>query len=86
MRWIRCWEQTSLTRGLKPLIRDGLVQAMPGADRRQKILSLTPKGSELYRQAEKDWLRAQSYIHQQLGQDKAGALVEMNDALVALRN
>lgn len=77
--------QTTLTRGLKPLIRDGLVQAEPGLDRRQKILSLTPKGMDLYQQAEKSWRRAQEYMHKSLGRDLAEQMIEMNTALVALR-
>ena len=77
--------QTTLTRGLKPLIRDGLIQAEPGLDKRQKILSLTPQGKDLYRRAEKSWRRAQDYMRQKLGADLAEQMIEMNTALVALR-
>ena len=41
----------SLSRVLAPLIREGYVAQRPGAvDRRQRLLSLTPKGEELDRQ------------------------------------
>lgn len=77
--------QTTLSRGLKPLIRDGFIQAEPGLDKRQKILSLTPQGKELYQRAEKSWRRAQEYMRRRLGADLAGQMIEMNSALVALR-
>ncbi len=78
-------DQTTLSRGLKPLIRDGLIQVETGEDRRQKILSLTGKGIDLYRHAEPKWLRAQQYIHDKLGQKKVNQMIEMNTALVSLR-
>ena len=79
-------EQTTLTRGLKPLIRDGLIQVEPGLDRRQKILSLTMKGKNLYRLAEKKWRRAQKMMRERLGADMTEQMIEMNSALVALRD
>ncbi len=78
-------DQTTLTRGLKPLIRDGLIQAEPGLDRRQRILSTTTKGKDLYRRAEKRWHRAQELMRKRLGQDKTEQMMELNNALVALR-
>jgi DNA-binding MarR family transcriptional regulator len=37
-------DQSTLTRGLKPLIRDGYIQSRPGNDRRVKLLCLAPGG------------------------------------------
>lgn len=79
-------DQTTLTRGLKPLIRDGLIQVELGKDRRQKILSLTQKGTDLYRKAEKKWQGAQKYIRSSLGKEMTDQMIELNKALVALRN
>lgn len=78
-------DQTTLTRGLNPLIRDGLIQAEPGLDRRQKILSLTTKGKDLYWQAEKRWRRAQEFMRKNLGPGITEQMIEMNAVLVALR-
>jgi len=77
--------QTTLTRGLKPLIRDGLIQVEPGEDRRQKILSLTSKGEDLFCQAEKKWQRAQKYIRSKLGQEKTDQMIKLNSSIVELR-
>lgn len=78
-------DQTTLTRGLKPLIRDGLIQVQPGEDRRQKLLSLTRKGKALYAKADKKWQGAQKYIRKRLGKEKTDQMIEMNAAVVTLR-
>jgi DNA-binding MarR family transcriptional regulator len=78
--------QTTLTRGLKPLIRDGLIEVTPGTDRRQKFLTLTPAGEKLYRRAGAHWLKAQQHVRERLGQDMTDQMIELNAALVALRN
>lgn len=78
-------DQTTLSRGLKPLIRDGFIQVEPGQDRRQKVLSLTKKGKELYSQAEIKWQRAQKFIRNKLGQKMTEQMIELNNALVKLR-
>ena len=79
-------DQTTLSRGLKPLIRDGLIQARPGQDKRQKILSLTPKGKDLYQQAMKGWRRAQDTLRKSLGADITEQMIDLNTALVNLRH
>jgi len=77
--------QTTLTRGLKPLIRDGLIKVEPGEDRRQKILSLTSNGKDLFFQAEKKWQRAQKFIRRKLGQEKTDQMIKLNNSIVELR-
>jgi len=79
-------DQTTLTRGLKPLIRDGLIEVNPGTDRRQKLLTLTPAGEELHRRAQRQWLKAQQHVRERLGQNVTEQMIELNAALVALRN
>ena len=78
-------DQTSLSRALKPLIRDGLIDANPGADRRQKELSLTAKGKALYREAEEHWNKAQEYVSQVLGEESKQRLLAMSQSVVALK-
>ena len=79
-------DQTTLTRGLKPLIRDGLIEANPGTDRRQKFLTLTLAGEKLHRRAGTHWLKAQQHVRERLGQDMTDQMIELNAALVALRD
>jgi DNA-binding MarR family transcriptional regulator len=37
-------DSTTLTRNIAPLIREGLIAARPGTDRRERLLQLTVKG------------------------------------------
>lgn len=78
-------EQTTLTRGLKPLIRDGFIKMEPGMDKREKLLSLTRVGQQLYRKADKKWQHAQDAVVGKLGRKMARQMLEMNNTLIALR-
>jgi DNA-binding MarR family transcriptional regulator len=78
-------EQTTLTRGLKPLIRDGYIKSEPGLDKREKLLSLTSAGKDLYDKADKKWQQAQDAVIRKLGRKTAEQMMEMNRVLVALR-
>jgi len=78
-------EQTTLTRGLKPLVRDGYIKSAPGLDKREKLLSLTPEGKKLYRRASQKWQRAQDGVIAKLGRRTSKQMLEMNQALMALR-
>ena len=78
-------EQTTLTRGLKPLIRDGYIKSESGLDKREKLLSLTSAGKDLYDKADKKWQQAQDAVIRKLGRKTAEQMMEMNRVLVALR-
>lgn len=52
-------ERTTLTRNLRPLVRDRLVQVDEGADRRIHKVAITPKGAEAARAAFPFWRKAQ---------------------------
>jgi DNA-binding MarR family transcriptional regulator len=52
-------ERTTLTRNLRPLIRDGLVRIDEGDDRRVRKVAITPAGEEAARRAYPFWKKAQ---------------------------
>jgi DNA-binding MarR family transcriptional regulator len=52
-------ERTTLTRNLRPLLRDGLVFVEGDADRRVRRIAITPKGAEAARKAFPFWRKAQ---------------------------
>lgn len=79
-------DQTSLSRALKPLMRDGLIEANPGTDRRQKVLSLTAKGLDLYREAKGHWEEAQKSVSNKLGKESKKRLLEMSHSVVSLKD
>ena len=78
-------DQTTLTRGLKPLIRDGYISVNEGSDRRQKELCLSKEGEALYNEAEKLWLEAQSAVEKNLGEDTKKQLLSLSKSIVSLK-
>ena len=60
-------ERTTLTRNLRPLERDKLVRTVPGADRRVRLVSLTPKGERKLAEAEPLWAQAHARVTGGLG-------------------
>jgi DNA-binding MarR family transcriptional regulator len=72
-------DPTSLTRGLKPLERRGLVAQAPDPnDRRARCLTLTEEGRQALRTARPGWERAQRQVAEALG---PAHLADLNDAL-----
>jgi DNA-binding MarR family transcriptional regulator len=78
-------DQTTLTRGLKPLIRDGYISVKEGSDRRQKELFLSKEGEVLYNEAEQLWLEAQSSVEKNLGEDTKKQLLSLSKSIVGLK-
>lgn len=73
-------ERTTLTRNLKPLVEAGWVALMPGADSRQRIVTITPAGLKKIDEAAHVWRAAQDKIEQILGGDAVLALHRQLDA------
>jgi DNA-binding MarR family transcriptional regulator len=60
-------ERTTLTRNLKPLIEAQWITLEPGADSRQRIVTITAAGRDKVKQAYVAWRAAQTEIETQLG-------------------
>ena len=60
-------DRTSLTRLLKPLESAGLLEIMPGEDRRTRGVSLTDRGKETVANAMPLWEKAQAYVLERVG-------------------
>lgn len=67
-------ERTTLTRNLKPLLDAGWVELKPGADSRQRIVTITDGGRAKVEQAYVVWRAAQSEFEKQVGRDAVRAL------------
>ena len=67
-------DSTTLTRTLAPLRKRGWIEAKPGADRREKLLSLTSAGRRKLRRALPHWRRAQRRLRAALGEVEWGPL------------
>ncbi len=78
-------DRTTLTRNLKPLERDGLLQIDPGQDQRERVASLTPTGRERLAQAFPLWQQAQAQVIAALGQqDWEQLLAEITKTVLTL--
>ena len=78
-------DQTTLSRGLKPLIRDGYIDVREGSDRRQKELLLSQTGKALFSEAERLWEEAQHYVELNLGEETKKQLLTLSKAVVSLK-
>ncbi|MDF1837783.1 MAG: MarR family winged helix-turn-helix transcriptional regulator [Planctomycetota bacterium] len=67
---VMAMERTTLTRNLKPLERDGLVEQSVGEDRRQRIVKLTRSGRAMYAKALALWQTANDSAGEALGQTR----------------
>lgn len=79
-------QQTTLTRNLKPLIRDGYIQTCNcPKDARVSLVSLTDSGEALFQQARKHWKQAQDDVTRKLGDEVSAQLLQVADAIIELR-
>ncbi len=79
-------DQSTLSRNLKPLLRDGYIQTKPGEDRREKLLSLTETGKNLLIDASDYWSSAQIEMREKLGSIVTGQLFDLSKNIVALKS
>ena len=79
-------DRTTLGRNIRPLERDGLLTAIPDpADRRARLLALTPAGADLVARALPAWQAAQDAYEAQVGPEAAAALrASLADVVAAL--
>jgi len=80
---VMAMDRTTLTRNLRPLERQGLVNIAPGDDRRERQLSLTPHGQHALAHALPLWERVQERLHEKFGAER---LQRLFAELAALRS
>ena len=77
-------DRTTLTRNLQLLQRDGLVEIVPGQDKRIREITLTCFGLEKFTQAVLLWREAEAALCERLGADRQQMLLSHAAALIAL--
>ena len=75
---------STLTRNMKPLADAGLIDVLPGADARSRLVSVTPLGREKRQEAQRRWRVAQENLNAQLGSRRVVQLHAMLDECLAL--
>ena len=76
-------DSSTMTRNLKPLLRQGLVANVKEAGARNSRLILTDHGKQVCREAKQLWLQAQEAFQNKLGAEGVDALVR---ALLVLQD
>jgi DNA-binding MarR family transcriptional regulator len=76
-------DQTTLSRNLKPLIRDGfLTLELHHQDKRIKIITLSECGLKKYQQALPLWKQAQEDLRNKIGEDESVNILNSSRLLV----
>lgn len=76
-------DQTTLSRSIKPLIRDGYIQVVENEkDRRVKTISLTSQGEAFYLQAHPIWEQAQKDFLEKIGTSQVNNILNLSDKLL----
>jgi DNA-binding MarR family transcriptional regulator len=78
------YERTTFTRNLKLLEKRGLIGIEPGADQRERIVTITDKGSTALRSGLPLWEKAQNYVAEIIGDDKKEHVVKELSSMVTL--
>jgi DNA-binding MarR family transcriptional regulator len=78
-------DQTTVSRALKPLIRDGYISVAEGASKREKSLSLSKEGKKLYKLALGPWSDAQKMFRKKLGKGQDDLLIELSQRVVVMK-
>jgi DNA-binding MarR family transcriptional regulator len=63
-------ERTTLTRNLKPLMEQGFLEVVDGADKRRRPIAVTPRGRQALDKALPLWRRAQAKFADGLGRSR----------------
>ncbi|MEV5492946.1 MarR family transcriptional regulator [Streptomyces bobili] len=86
-------DRSALGHALRPLVREGLLALEESpADRRSKLITVTPKGRDLFVQARLSWQGVQDHVAAAVGEEQAESLrtallaVAGNDRLMTLSN
>ena len=76
-------DQTTLSRNLKPLFRDGYLKLSADSnDARIKLISLTKQGQSLYEKADPIWQKAQNDLEKKLGSEEVQNILKLTDSFV----
>lgn len=77
-------DHTTLTRNLKLLADAGWITAHPGADRRERVIALSPEGEAALARAMPLWQAAQRRVQERLGPERWRRLLDDLAALAEL--
>jgi DNA-binding MarR family transcriptional regulator len=68
---VLCIDSTTLSRTLRPLVKNGWIAERQGSDKRERVLSLSASGRKKVEQVIPHWQRAQRRFRRAIGGDAA---------------
>ncbi len=74
---VLCIDSTTLSRTLRPLVKNGWIAGRQGTDKRERLVSLTAAGKEKLELVTPSWKRAQRRFNRAVGGDS----VELGEQL-----
>jgi DNA-binding MarR family transcriptional regulator len=77
-------DRTTLGRNLRVMEREHLVKLSTGADQRQRVVSLTPRGKAAFKAAVPLWRRAQDAVNRELSSGERERLYSILSRLDSL--
>lgn len=77
-------DASTLTRNLQPLINEGFVELLPGADGRSRVVQVTPAGHAKRADMKTDWKEAQLSVNATLGDERVERLHALLDECLEL--
>jgi DNA-binding MarR family transcriptional regulator len=69
-------DQTTVSRNVKVLKKQGYVEMTPGADQRTRVVSITDEGKSVLTSAIPLWRTAQTHMRRKLGDKRMDVLLE----------
>ncbi len=80
-------DRTTLTRNLKPLLQQGLLEGVEAADQRQRPIAVTERGRDMLDQARPHWTRVQTRMVEGLGEERWSRLLrDLNESVRLLQS
>lgn len=76
-------DRTTLNRNLKPLLRDRYIDIQESTDRRERKISITPEGQEVYEKGYEKWEEAQRELEEVIGTEDWLAMNSLFDTIIA---
>jgi DNA-binding MarR family transcriptional regulator len=76
-------DTSTLTRNLQPLIAQGWVRMLPGADARSRTVEATDAGRAKRAEGQRAWKHAQVELNRRLGPERVAALHRLIDEAMA---
>ena len=77
-------DRTTLTRNLKPLLQQGLLETVEAPDQRQRPIAVTARGRDMLDRAQDHWRQAQARMVEGLGEARWSRLLRDLDESVRL--